>query len=95
VPGAGRPPRLRNDVTDRHVKSSWKRGRSVGTAVFADRAPGGAAGAVAAVERAIQHDGTLIEAWASMKSYRPKDDPKRAEGNIGTRPGQALFTTPR
>ena len=27
-------------------------------------------------------DGTLIEAWASMKSFRPKDD-RRDDGRVG------------
>lgn len=30
-------------------------------------------------------DGTLIEAWASMKSFRPRDEPDRSDGGDGGR----------
>ncbi len=34
-------------------------------------------------------DGTLIEAWASMKSFRPKDgDPKEGDGGESPEPGR-------
>ena len=30
-------------------------------------------------------DGTLVEAWASMKSFRPRDEPDRPDGDDGGR----------
>ena len=35
-------------------------------------------------------DGTLIEAWASMKSFRPKDEPDRPDGDGGRNPAVDL-----
>ena len=39
-------------------------------------------------------DGTLIEAAASLKSFRPKDEPPTDAGELGRQPGQSLGGLP-